>query len=125
MIAAENNCTLTAREDIDSLVYRLMGCDSGGGGLQTLSPVQYDPVDTPIYELPKGLPVNAPVDATLIEPGVPITNDPAPATTQTAAVTTTQATSETGPMAFIKENPLVVAGAAAIVLYFLTRKKRK
>lgn len=121
MIQADN-CLLEVRESMDQQLMRLTECGSGGGSV--ISPIVYETTAKPVlYEMPQGLPVNAPIDATKLEPGTPITNDPAPATTAATTTVTTTEPVKKGIMDWVKENPLVAAGGGIVLLYLLTRKK--
>lgn len=126
MAIQADNCVLEVKESIDQQLTRLSNCDSGGGGnVSVLSPTLYDaPVTTSAYyELPKGLPVNAPIDATKLEPGAPITTDPAPATTPVMTTTTTTEPVKKSLVDWIKENPLIAAGGGIALIYLLTRRE--
>lgn len=121
-----NSCSFQTTEDLDQQLIRLTDC-FGGGSIE-VSP-ELEPINGLLYELPQtGLRVNAPLDATKISPGEPVTEQPAPQVSvlQTLTPATTEATTEktVSPVVeFIKKNPLIVGGAAVAILFMLSRKK--
>lgn len=115
-------CQVSVREGLDQQLLRLTNCEGTGS---MLTPIQYETTKQVYYELPKGSPVNAPIDATVLEPGSTLTPNPAPAVSITNENILPPANGDKGFAGWIKQNPLVAAGAAAVVVYLVTRKKRR
>jgi len=118
-------CLADVREDLDQQLIRLSSCQGGGASLLT-SP-ELEPAKDILYELPKtALPVIAPLDSTAIEPGVVVTEQPAPwlasSLTDPAPLPEDQKTTVTE---FVKKNPLLIGGLALGVLYLLSKKKKR
>lgn len=112
------DCIMDIQETPDQQLLRLYGCGGDDPFLQR----------EVLYQLPQtALPVNAPLDATAIEPGKPITLDPAPATTmQTATTTVAETTTTTGGAAeWVKKNPLLVGAGVLLVAMLLSKKRKK
>lgn len=63
-------------ESIDQQVARLTECSSGGPGITVPFDVTPDMYDLPVND---NTPINAPIDATPMTPGEPVTMNPAPA----------------------------------------------
>lgn len=128
MQAAElfaNTCLADIREDLDQQLIRLSSCQGGGSSL--LSSPELDQKEI-LYELPQtALPVVAPLDATNIEPGVVVTEQPAPWLVSALDTETAPLPEEgkTTVSEFVKKNPLLVGGLAVVALYLLSKKKKR
>lgn len=115
--AVFHDCIMEARQDLDQQLLRLSNCQ-GVGGSSIDFPVNSPVSESVFYELPKSeIPVNAPLDASKIAPGSPITEDPAPE--QSSALPG----EKNKFLEFIEKNPLI-SGAALIAIFFLMTKKR-
>lgn len=105
-------CEISVNNDLDQTLLRITNCAAGGGSV-------FDPI---AYELPQGLPVNAPLDATKIQPGEPVTLQPAPAeqVIETAAADPAKKTW----LDWAKENKLLIGGALVAAYLIYKNKKR-
>jgi hypothetical protein len=122
ILPQQDSCIEGYRDSLDQQLLRLTSCSGDGGGFA--SPIRTDIENSSLYELPQGLPVNAPLDATKIEPGIPTTEQPAPAPVPVVQTTAVNTVTQSGVMQWVKDNPMIAGGAALVLLYFLTRKKR-
>lgn len=120
----QRDCFAEVREDLDQQLMRVLNC---GGGGNVLVPIKYDTKDPTLYELPKTTyPVNAPLDSTNTEPGVRPTVQPAPG--QVPVVTKTEepaATTKSGVMKWVEDNPLVAGGGLLLLLFALSKRKKR
>lgn len=119
----QDACYITAREDLDQQLTRLLNCDLSGSA----DPIHYDIPEKPVlYELPKGSPVNAPIDATAIVPGASVTLDPSPSVSlNSETVLPGSEVEKNGIGEWIKNNPLLVAGIGIGILVLITGKKNR
>jgi len=115
MLAADifsNGAELQVMTDLDQTLLRL----SNTAGASVFEPV--------LYELPQtGTPVNAPLDATKLEPGEPITEQPAPVQ-ESVNYATEQPAEENKVVEWVKKNPLAAAGIV-VGAYLLLKNRKK
>lgn len=129
---ADGPSCLYPSESMDQTIFRTMPCladmETGFAGYTPASVEQPAPsLAEPYYDDGPGTSVNAPIDAIRVEPGVQVTDSPAPNT-----VTVTQENPDPQPepvtnkvMTWVKDNPMLAIGAAGLAVWLLTRKKRR
>ncbi len=115
-------CLDEFRDGLDQQLLRITQCGGGGGG--SAMPTELDIKIPTLYQAPTGLPVNAPIDATKIEPGVPVTPQPAPVVAPITQTTAPNTVTTSGVVQWAKDNPLIAGGGALLLLLLLTKKKR-
>lgn len=114
MAIQKADCLMELRETMDQQLIRIFDCDATGSGRVPTAPV--------LYELPQNtVPVVAPVDAGQIEPGVSVTDQPAPYAGESVTKTAVSVTDE--PAAKQSNKTFLLIGGALLLL-LLSRKKK-